>query len=416
MRKSSLILLLAVAFVLTTVASGFATVTDGPCQEPCKSWRNMLKIAEYQAPEGQETGPQCPLIDYEGADGYCSGNGASDYYNAQGILFKVCDCPDVEFDAATSYGIKIEILEPTSGGVYFADTNLSASDYDGLAAPYTLVTAPACTGDSTRGIVVTSYCDAAVGDAASCDNNSIDDLCTQTADATPYEMGYVALDGKNLYDATSTGECSPASFTNLASAIQTACYYPFMQKDLPYVLIDMPAMVWDPNVVKTGDKIVVRVTITGEGGTSVCPSCKDLCSCTVQVGVIGCDAAPASECYTCFPYFTSLDDAAWWSGFALTNSGHDEATVAMTFTAGGTSVPVTLTVPAQSVLVKALSELDLTALSGKGPIYAMAVSTVPSGEGTLAAQINGFAIMGDNTQAYGYLARDGQYCGCASCK
>jgi hypothetical protein len=40
MRKSSLILLLAMAFVLTTVVTGFSsTVIDGPCKELCaKCW------------------------------------------------------------------------------------------------------------------------------------------------------------------------------------------------------------------------------------------------------------------------------------------------------------------------------------------------------------------------------------------
>jgi len=411
MRKSSLILLLAMAFVLTTAAAGFSrgSVVDGPCKEPCKTWGYNLFIDDnYKAStpyQGTANYDPCPQFDYESAKGYCGANGGGDnYYNAAGVVFKVCDCPDVTFDVTKSYGIKIEIVEPATG-VYFTNGNDSGAAYN--------CNMEGCATAPTQNIYVSS-----LGDTT--DETK---FCPNPCDGTPFVMGYVPLSASevlfnpSIHDKTDGSECCLDCIGNLAKSIKTNCLQSFMFGASPYIMIDVPTMVWDPKIISKGTNVVIKVTIIGEAGNSVCPTCNDLCSCTIKVGEFGCPSAvKPTECHTCFPYFTSLDDAAWWSGFALTNSGNLEANVAMTFTAGGTSVAVSLTVPANTVLVKALSELDLSALSGKGPIYAMAVSTNVSGEITTAASINGFAIMGDNAQAYGYLAKDGMKCGCSSCK
>ena len=412
MRKSSLILLLAMAFVMATVVTGFSsTVIDGPCKELCtKCWDYDLNIEMYDCASPTQTfaGDDCvcPTFDFESSLGYCgvlnqdvdgdAGCPKGVWNNAPGVIFKVCDCPDVTFSTTESYGIKIEILKPTSG-VYFTNQNDSDTYYDGCT------TVPC---GSSPSIFVT-----ALGDTT---NEAT--FCPEPCDGTPYEMGYEALGGV-LYDNAIHGpasgeECCLDCVGNLTKAVQTTCQTTFMNAGSPYVMIDIPTFVWDPKVISEGDEVEIKITITGEPGEEVCTTCNDLCSCIVKVGIFGCPAdAPAAECNTCFPYFTSLDATEWWSGFALTNSGSDDANVAMTFTAGGTSVEVDLVVDAYSVLVKSLSQLDLTALATKGAIYAQAVSTVPSGDGTAAAMISGFAIMGDGAQAYGYLSKDGE-CGC----
>ena len=409
MRKSSLILLLAMAFVLATVVTGFSsTVIDGPCKELCtKCWDYDLDIKMYDcaAPDQGEAGVDCicPTFDFESSAGYCGENAAADsacpngyWNNAPGVVFKVCDCPDVTFSTTEMYGIKIEILKPASG-VYFTNQNLSSANSSSCledtcgAAPSIYVTA---LGDTTNEAT----------------------FCPVSCDGTPYEMGYEAIAGV-LYDDAIHGpasgeECCLDCIGNLTKAIQTTCQMAFMAAGSPYVMIDVPTFVWDPKIISEGDEVEIKITITGEPGEEVCTTCNDLCSCIVKVGIFGCPAdAPAAECNTCFPYFTSLDESAWWSGFALTNSGSDDANVAMTFTAGGTSVTVDLVVDAYSVSVNSLSQLNLGDLAGKGAIYAQAVSTVPSGDGTEAAMISGFAIMGDGAQAYGYLSKDGE-CGC----
>ena len=422
MRKSSLILLLAMAFVLTTVVSGFSTtVIDGPCTELCeKCWGYNLYIDnryECDVPGQGETGegcPPCPTFDYESALGYCGSNGGvtaacpdGSYYNAAGIIMKVCDCPDVTFSTTESYGIKLEIMSPASG-VYFTNYNNSGSPYG------------SCLEDSCGSSAQTTTNGSYIYVSALGDTTNEATFCPEPCDGTPYALAYEPLIGTDvLFDTATHGptggdECCLDCTGNLTTAVQTTCVLPFMWAASPYIMIDIPTLVWDPKVIAKGDVVEVKVTILGEPGDEVCTTCNDLCSCIVKIGIFGCPTTPpASECRTCFPYFTSLAELEWWSGFALTNSGSSDADVAMTFYAGGSYVTVNLEVPARSVLVKALSQLDLSSLADKGAIYAQAVSTVPYMDGTRAASISGFAIMGDGAQAYGYLSKDGA-CGCCS--
>ena len=413
MRKSSLILLLAMAFVLTTVAAGFSSsIVEGPCKEICKDWNYGLKLDltyDCEQPyQGTATCPPCPQFDYESARGYCTTTSSSDSvsnYNAHGIIFKVCDCPDPDFDITKSYGIRIEIVEPATG-VYFTNSNTSGGDYG---------CATGC-ANGTQNIYVSAL------------GNTTDEsrFCPMPCDGTPFVMGYAPVNsGKVLFDPAThdkqpdpvTGdreECCLDCVGNLAKSVQTDCLQPFMISASPYIMIDVPTMVWDPKIIAEGDEVVIKVIITGETGASVCPTCNDLCDCTVKVGEFGCPKSqPAKKCYTCFPYFTSLDDAGWWSGFALTNASSSDATVVMKFYAGGDMASISFTVPANSVDVKALSQIpELADLAGKGAMYATAVSGIPLPDGgTYAPKMSGFAIMGDGAQAYGYLSKYGD-CGC----
>jgi hypothetical protein len=405
MRKSSLILLLAMAFVLATVVSGFSTtVIDGPCKELCdKYWGYNLYIdSTYECDTPTQANPNavgcppCPLFDYESALGYCGSNSGEYYYNAAGIILKVCDCPDVTFQVGVNYGIKLEIVSPASG-VYFSNSNASGSAYAncmqtcGAGSPYIYVTP---VGDTTN-------------EAG---------FCPAPCDATAYAFAYESMSGSLFDVANNTDECCLDCIAPLSKAVQSTCQMPFMAAQSPYIMIDIPTLVWDPKVIADGDEVSIKVTITGEPGEEVCTTCNDLCSCIVKIGIFGCPTvAPAAECNLCFPYFTSLGATGWWSGFALTNSGSSAADVAVTFTADGTSVTVDIPVPANSVVVKSLGQLaELDALANAGAIYAQAVGTVPTADGgTTAASISGFAIMGDGYQAYGYLSKEG-LCGCCS--
>ncbi|MCD6269617.1 MAG: hypothetical protein J7J71_05715 [Deltaproteobacteria bacterium] len=422
MRKSSLILLLAMAFVLTTVAAGFSSsIVDGPCKEICKDWHYGLQLDltyDCNTPyQGTATCPPCPQFDYESARGYCTtmaSPGSVSEYNAHGIIMKVCDCPDPNFDITKSYGIRIEIVEPATG-VYFTNSNTSGADY---------TCATGC-ANGIQNIYVS-----AIGDTTD-ESRFCPYPCVATAPAaaaTAFVMAYEPVNsGKVLFDPAThdkqpdpvTGdreECCLDCIGNLAKSIQTTCVQPFMVANSPYLMIDVPTMVWDPKIIAEGDEVVLKVIITGETDAAVCPTCNDLCDCTVKVGIFGCEKAiPASKCYTCFPYLTAVDDEAWWAGLALTNAG-SRADVVIEFYAGGESVSVNIPLLANSVTVYALSQIsELSALAGKGPIYAQAISTVPTTSGgTIAAQVTGFAIMGDGTQAYGYLTKCG-LCGCNDC-
>lgn len=422
MRKSSLILLLAMAFVLTTVAAGFSddTVIEGPCTELCeKCWGYELNINSNYDEGGsnqyysQEADP-CPLFDFESSIGYCGHNQSScridettavdGYYNAPGVVFKVCGCddPPVTFEVGHSYGIKIEIIDPTPSGVYFTDQNI---------------------GDSNVSLMSNDTCDQiACGDGPAIyvaplgDTTENETFCPEPCDATIYKMTYEPLnDGKELYNVGEGGaeECCLDCIGNLARAVRTSCVLPFMVAQSPYILIDLPTMVWDPKNITDGDEVVIRITIfDGETNEEVCTACADLCSCVVKVGVFGCPTSPQSDsCNFCLPYFTDLDQEGWWSGFALTNSSSSDAVAEVTFYAGGTSEMVTIGVPGNSVVTRSLAALSLTTLEGKGGLFAEVKAYRVSGENRYEASMSGFAIMGDGSQAYGYLSKAG-YCGC----
>ena len=406
MRKSSLILLLVAAFVLATAAAGFSAE---PCKKICKNWDWDLHIQrDYTCtPPGQTTPgscPACPVFDYENKYNYC-------YGGERYIIMKVCDCE--EYDPSSplwapdaTYGFRIEILEPQKG-VYFTNMNNSAPSNCTFAGECNNPT----NSDGYLYASVLKYSE--ISDI----DNTCPELCT---DGTPVQYSYVPVDSsQQLYDAVNPVEpCCLDCIGNLTKSIRTECALQLFQGagGLPYVMLDIPSLVWDPKVINDGDTVKIKVTlVSGEGDEAICPSCKDLCSCIVDIGIFGCVSNPTqSWCDLCMPYFTSVDDA-WWSGFAITNSAGSVATVNVNFYAGGAQIGFTDTITGHSVKVWALSEIDgIENLSGKGPIYATVKGTYPaSNGGTSAAAIDGFAIMGDGAQAYGYLAKHGR-CGCSS--
>jgi len=416
MRKSSLILLLAMAFVFASVASGFSagTILDGPCKELCTDsktggWDYNLYIEEYSCNKYEQADWQCPcpLVDYESASSYCDDDRA-----AAGIVLKVCDCDNADqITLDKNYGIKIEIVEPATG-VFFTNWNTNTFDC-----------AEAVTCDDTSTDVGASIYVRAFGDPNGDEGAFCPEICTVPDGATagtPYAFSYKPLDSGRLFtpeDQPGTNEecCLDCLNSKLSKAVITTCYAPIMAANSPYILIDMPTLVTDKELPR-GTEIKVKVTLVAEpSDDEICTTCNDLCSCIVKIAEVGCPTTPeVGYCTFCFPYFTSVDED-WWSAFALTNSGSQSAVAEITFTAGGTSVPVSITVPAKSVVAKALSSLSLDALAGKGPIYAEVQSYYSIGEDKFPASVTGFAIMGDGAQAYGYLSKAGE-CGCDSCK
>jgi hypothetical protein len=150
----------------------------------------------------------------------------------------------------------------------------------------------------------------------------------------------------------------------------------------------------------------------GTGGDPICPTCKDLCSCIVKIGIFGCPVTVSDQCDLCFPYFPGID-GTWWGGISVTNSGLLPADVTMVFKASGVEKTVTETIDPETVYVKALSQLGLGDLAGKGAIYVSVSGTVTSAGKKSAASLDGFSIMGDGSQAFGYLAKHGK-CGCCT--
>ncbi len=422
MRKSSLILLLAMAFVLTTVVSGFSASVTEPCKECAKGWTYGLQIAYTPCGSPSQANPdpadcQCGFFDYElGSQGHCNDliceldGGYCATQNVNGVVLKVCDCEDYsEFSSKDEYSIKIEIIE--GDGVYFTNGNSSAAkllDTNGDGVPDTPMyncgfDVESCVAGDGDYVFVSSH-KQSTKTTAYCLNP-----CPK---ATPVALSYAPVDPtQKFYTMCSQDilddccfECEPEY---MVTAIQT-CKAKILDIDEPVLLIDIPTFVYTPQVAKIGDTVKIKVTLVGgnEGG-DVCVDCKELCSCIVEIGTF--TSCPCVHgCTYCLPYLTSLD-SSWWSGFAFTNASKTKAaTATITFTAGNKSAVVYQSVPKGTVLTTALSA------------YADQLGAFDPAE-SIFANVTGidqvFVIMGDNEQAYGYLGKFGNCSDCCTdCK
>ena len=414
MRKSSLILLLAMAFVLTTVVAAFSA--DSICKK-CEyknktghGWAYGLEINWVDCDSDKQgvTCP-CPTFDYElgsaqaGSD-FCAG-GYCAKQSVNGVLMKLCDCDAVkndEVDPKEPYALRLTIMSPASG-VYWTDRNWTnpgnahncSVDCDGAADSVT---------DGSQRIYVSSH---EVSDPA-----KVSDYCIDSCDgATPvdFALTYVsATPGQNFVTQDCSTDCCFTCDNNAVQAIKT-CNAVFITEKNPLLLIDMPEMIWDPADpnVHLGDKVTVLVELIGECG-SICTSSKVYCQCLVDVGTFTKCSADAT-CELCLPYMVGAGFGdAWWTGIALTNAYKNsmgipmEAEVTITYVADGVTLTQELVVPklsVQSFMLSSVPGLD-TLPAGK-PIYAQIQSSVG---------INAFVMIGNGAEAQGYLGTAGNCC------
>ena len=410
MRKSSLILLLAMAFVLTTVAAGFCA--DEIISEPCVK-ANCVKGAKASWTYGQQIelekcnpdlsqGPACPCptFDYELGSEYQGGN-YCDKHDVRGIIFKVCDCEKIgEFNTANSYAIRLTIMEP-AGGVYWTNSNVARGDvncYPDVAASDCPPAAPLA-GDKVR---IGTFEDPALTGGDYC-------LDPCDASATKEAVDYYSLTpGQTLFDTGSnTVDCCFTCDNNRVTTVQT-CYYPMMQNLQSVLLIDIPTMVYDPNEadIKLGVSVKVKVEIVEMPDTGdICAgACKILCDCLVDVGTFS--ECFSAQCSLCLPYLALGD--GWWTGLALTNAWKGDVKATITFYADGESASKEVTVPAKSVeainIGDVLAELDLPT---DKPMYAGIISE---------HGLQGYVTIGYGLElAQGYLAPLGDCRGCGTC-
>jgi len=403
MRKSSLILLLVMAFVLTSVAAGFCVVNE--VGEPCKictdkhGWKYGLQI-ELKDCEVTQTVSSCPcpLFDYEMGTGYCPTQ------DVQGILFKLCDCEDyndTDFTATGSYAIRLTIMEPASG-VYWTNANPAKT-----ACAYTAAPSPqTCVPDANTSIRVTSFPDPDLTPSMT------HGYCVDPCDASVYalsrhDIGYSsATVGQTLYDALGTpaDTCCFTCGTERVMSIKT-CYAPIMGSGEPLLLIDIPTMVYDPNdinvVLGTAVKVKVEILTLPEDGDVCVGGCKVLCDCIVKVGEFS-NCSPQG-CSLCLPYLAV--DSDWWTGLALTNPTKSIDTVEITIYADGQSETATVTVDAKSVKTINIGDLLADMSLPEAPMYASIISD---------GSIEGFVMVGTGMDAVqGYVAPMGP-CGCGS--
>jgi hypothetical protein len=415
MRKSSLILLLAMAFVLTTVAAGFSSDDGGIITEPCVQakctkhakvpWVYGQQIQLKKCAPTQNTQCPCPIFDYELGSiengGYCS------THDVQGIIFKLCDCDKIdEFSTAKSYAIRLTIMEP-AGGVYWTNSNVARTHPKDVANCYTDATNVECGSKPLAGdkIRVGSFRDPALTGG---------DYCLDPCDpsATKIALDYYSMTlGQTLFDTTNnTSDCCFTCGNNRVTTVQT-CYTDLMKNLQSILLIDIPTLVYDPNEadVKLGVAVKIKVEIVEmPGKDDICEGgCKIMCDCLVEIGQFS--ECFNGQCHLCLPYMALGE--GWWTGLALTNSTISNNKVTITFFADGQTASKDITVDALSVdalnIGDILAELNLPT---DKPMYAKIVS-----DGAL----QGYVTIGYGLElAQGYLAPYGDShgrCGCGTC-
>ena len=310
MRKSSLILMLAMAFVLSLAAASFSAGIPDITPAGCSDYEYGMQI-KYGAPANGS----CPTFDYELGSGtapYACYEGYCSSHNVEGVILHVCDCDDLNdilIDAAkiptsVEVGFRLTIV---GDGVYWTDENFTD------------------TGSSLdKNILVQSF----TTDSYEADNC----LSFSPGGMIPYD----AKAGTNLWDFSDNCNvaCCFKCQSQLATVIETGLDYQFVGPSINdrYILIDMPTMVWDSSVVDEGDVVQVEIEVIYKE----CDPCGevDVCKYIVDVGTFTeCMTYP---CYMCLPYIIgNMDgDADAWTGIAVTNPTPVAQEAIVTFYAG----------------------------------------------------------------------------------
>ena len=409
MRKSSLIFLLAMAFVMTTVVAAFSAESICKRCDAAKNlggWSYGLQIDYVTCDPEADQGPYCPCptFDYElgsaqsGMD-FCGG-GYCVPQSVFGVLMELCDCEAVangEVDPAEPYALRLTIMSPASG-VYWTDRNFSNPLNDVHSCSVDCDGVDLATAEGDQYVYVASH---EVSDPA-----LPEEYCVTSCPATAgnFALTYIsATPGQVLASQACNRDCCMTCDNNKVTAI-TTCDAVFLTNNNPLLLIDMPEFVWDPTDinVSVGTKVEVKIELIGECG-GLCTSSKVYCECLIDVGTFTECTAP-TYCQLCLPYLVGEGVGTWWTGIALTNATSSDADVTITYVADGVSVNQVLTVSARTVKSFMLDSVDLAALPALAPIYAQLTSSAP---------INAFVMVGDNDQAQGYLGLCGS-CGCGA--
>ena len=173
-----------------------------------------------------------------------------------------------------------------------------------------------------------------------------------------------------------------------------------------FLLVDIPMIHYDLDEIAVDDVVSVKITIKKA-------PCGTVFEDTIVIGTYGCRVIPPAEQTSCltFPYFTAVNDPAWWAGIVITNLADNDGTAKIKiYEKDGDQGEATVDVGALSQYVGLLSNLSFTKTSGTGTIGDSKSFIVVCFTGS--ATIDGFAMMGDGTQAQGYLPRN---CDCSHC-
>ncbi len=409
MRKSSLILLLAMAFVLTTVAAGFsADIIGEPCvQAVCDKnakapWTYGQQIELKACAPVQGSKCPCPTFDYELGSNYDGGN-YCDEHNVRGIIFKLCDCEKIdEFTTSGSYAIRLTIMEP-AGGVYWTNSNVARDDMD-CYDDASNIDCPDAAPLADDPIRVGTFEDPSLTGGDFCLDPCDDD-------ATKIALDYYSMTaGQTLFDIDDNDDdCCFTCDDNRVTAVQT-CYTNLMTNLQSILLIDIPTLVYDPNEadIQLGVAVKIKVEIVEmPDNDDICAgACKILCECLVEIGVFS--ECFTSDCYMCLPYMAFGE--GWWTGLALTNANATSTTATITFYADGESASKTLEIDAKTVETLNLGDIlaELPLPKTDVPMYAKIVAD---------QGLQGYVTIGYGLElAQGYLVPKGACEGCGVSK
>ena len=175
-----------------------------------------------------------------------------------------------------------------------------------------------------------------------------------------------------------------------------------------FLLVDIPMIHYDLETVALEDVVSVKITIKKA-------PCGVVFEETIVIGTYGCPTTPPAEQIACltFPYFTAtaIGSDEWWDGIVITNLGSNDGTAKIKiYELDGDQGYTEVSVGALSQYVGLLSSLSFTKTGGTGTIGDSRSFIVVCFTGS--DSIDGFAMMGDGTQAQGYLPRN---CGCSNC-
>ena len=270
----------------------------------------------------------------------------------------------------TNYQIKMDILVNGAGGdngFYFTDDPVIADAEPNLAA---LLNAGLCNYTTPGG--GTTLPAAAYGPAVS----------------GPTPAARLAVAGCQVVaPARTTTLLTPVSNLGLVAGDK-------------YLLLDIPAVQYDIDDIAAGDIVSVKITVMK-------PPCGSVYEGTIVIGTYGCLTAPPvlASCMT-FPYFTPINDAAWWAGISLTNLAATDATATIKiYETDGDQGEVAVPLNSLRQYTALLSSLTFTQTAGTGTIgdSRSFVIVCVTGSGV----VDGFGMLGDGLQGQGYLPRVG---------
>lgn len=307
----------------------------------------VAKAGNIPLPTDEQAG--C-LFDYESGLGYCDeADGNKD--NGRRLVLQRTGA----FSTTEQYAIRLDIMSPTN--VYWGNGTVRYNALTSGACPVE----PAGTGLFTNG-------------------------------STAYNSA-----GTLLTDYVGNGGTCTVSDANKAKTIMTSSQKLFTTASLTALYIDMPELVIDGSVA-AGDQVQVKVTLTKF-------PCGDIWSGTVDVGTFGCGET-TGDTTLYYPYFTAGSDD-WWDGFVITNysSTAGQADITLYEADGDQGVLNDVAVGGNSQYVNLLGTMIDS--------FTMSVSTgsgvLGDSTGYIKAVCNfnadGFGMMGEGTQAQGYLPR-----------